>query len=208
MASCGDYYRAVAVHGSNGSATIDKLDKTDGRLDTSFGTDGRLTLPAGRVVAGMRMQDGYLYAAVLSGPYDEVNTSMHLYKISAADGSYSTAFGGGSDYRTVDPGSNYNPVFGNPLTRDDDSMYLVSSRFYDYAGDADWYIEKRSLTHGELDSFFGAGGVVYETLDTVASQDEYPLTVFTDDLNVFVGGVMCDASDEWCLRILDKVTGQ
>ncbi len=222
VTSYGDFYQAVAVDsthvfaagtmnndgGSTASAIIDKFDKGTGVLDTAFGTAGRLTLPAGRVVAGMRIRDGFLYAAVLSGFYDEMNSSMYLYKISTADGSFSTAFGGGSDYRPVDPGGNHNPLFGNPLTLDDDSMYLVSCRGYGSMGDPDWYIEKRSLTHGELDSFFGTGGVVYENLATTEA-DEYPETVFTDDLNVFAGGVMHNGSSyEWYLRILDKVTGE
>ena len=191
-----------------GSAVIDKFNKDTGVLDAAFGTAGRLTLPAGRVVAGMRLHDGYLYTAVLSGFDDSTNGSFHLYKISTSDGSFSTAFGGGSDYRTVDPGSNYNPLWGNPLTVDGTSMYLVSSRVYGSAGDPDWYIEKRSLTHGELDSFFGTGGVVYENLSTTDA-NEYPETVFTDDLNVFAGGVMHNGSSyEWYLRILDKVSGE
>ena len=197
---------------------IDKFDKTNGAADTGFGTDGRLIFGPiegyGDRLRALEYKSGYLYA--VCSHYDGGITypdSIRIYKISPTDGSFVTSFGdgGSNDYLTINP-AGYNPLKENPLMLDSTSIYTASGINNLVAGsNAQWYIEKRSLASGELDSFFGSSGVINEDLDTgTIHYHEYAHAIFIDDLNVYVGGRMWnegDSSYECYLKIYDKVTG-
>ena len=224
-----DYYTAIAVDDSyvyvagrtkgylDTNICVDKYDKTTGAPDTSFGTSGRVELGSltgyySEGAAGIVVSGGYIY---LLGGYCYTNGAspyewnyLMLYRLDAADGSVDTVFAGGSDYITINPDGT-SALTENPLAADGKYLFLVTSTNNSESADNQWYVEKRSLSSGEIPSLFNGGQPVFINYSTGAAVYENPNAVCVDDLNIFVGGSMYAADgEEWYLRILDKETGE
>ena len=172
-----DYANAVAIQSdgkivvggySNGELGLVRLN-TDGSLDSTFGTGGKVYTPFTSgfgYINGLAIQpDGSIVAAGQS--YD---FGLSHYDFAAArftsTGALDATFGGGTGQLStaVGPGDN----FGSAVALQSDGKIVVAGRGQDPANYDSMVV--RYATDGSLDSTFGTGGKVITTVE--ASNDD------------------------------------
>lgn len=142
----------INVANSNFADLLIRLN-TDGTLDTSFGSGGidNLVPPGNQSAEGFFalaiQSDGKIVAGAATG---EQGSSVAVARVNT-DGSLDTSFGSGGFTATVSAGSIF---FGGGLALQSDGKILVAAGFGNPS------IMARFTSDGQLDTYFGSGGVV------------------------------------------------
>jgi len=140
----------------NNQWRIEKRNLTDGYLVYEFGTYGVVTVNPGSgsdLARGISIDSTAMY--VVGWDSSPGNNQWRIEKRSLTDGSLASGFGTGG---VVTSNNSTGADQASAIAIDNTAMYVVGD---DYSlGNAQWRIEKRSLTDGSLVSGFGTGGVV------------------------------------------------
>jgi uncharacterized delta-60 repeat protein len=160
----------------------------DGTLDTSFGTDGKVTTDLGGfdvVNALVVLPDGKLVAAGSAGRPSDGTSESALARY-LPDGTLDPSFGTGGTVRTDRGGS------ANALVVQGDKLVAAGDGF----GTSVDFLLARYLPDGSLDPSFGTGGTV--TTDFGNSLDEAnALAVQGDKLVAAGSGRGGDTAESW-----------
>jgi hypothetical protein len=135
---------------------IEKRSLTDGSLVPGFGTGGVVTSDNSTntdMAWDIAIDSTAIY--VVGGDSSLGNAQWRIEKRSLTDGSPDPEFGAGGVV-TSNPGSGSD--YARAIAIDSTAMYVVGDD--SSLGNAQWRIEKRSLTSGNLDPEFGTSGVV------------------------------------------------
>lgn len=174
---------------------------TDGSLDTSFGTGGRVVTDLGsddRVRAITVQPDGKILVAGTTVPIDLTTSSLAVVRYNA-DGSLDASFGTGGiatiNLSTVDH------VIGGAVTamtlQGDGKIVLVGSAQTDFDFTRDILVARLN-TSGSLDTSFGSGGAVITNISNTITPDFPPqsddaataVAIDKDDRLVVVGNTL------------------
>jgi hypothetical protein len=141
---------------------IEKRRLRDGALETSFGTNGILTVSiTGSTLAtvgglALNLQEGALYIAGDDNSLGAANAQWRIEKRNMDTGALISGFGTGGVVTT-------NPTAGNDSVNeiiiDNITGHLIAGG-YDSSSGNGWWIEKRTLSTGALDTGFGTNGII------------------------------------------------
>jgi uncharacterized delta-60 repeat protein len=157
----------LVASGAAGSAFSLARYNSDGSLDTSFGTGGKVFTDTGSLSFGLGLvlqDDGKLVCATYASlAVGSGQPSLVLARYDSS-GRLDTSFGGSSNGVVVTPvGGSY----GNArLLRQPDGRLLVYGGLS--SGSSDNFIAARYNEDGNLDADFGAGGIISVAIDSIA----------------------------------------
>ncbi|HEY5921553.1 MAG TPA: hypothetical protein VIV11_07775 [Kofleriaceae bacterium] len=163
---------------------IEKRSVIDGGLVTGFGTDGVVTVnpsPGPERVQAIAIAPPHMYITGLEGVAFG-DFALRIEKRLLSDGSLVPSFGSAGTV-TTNPSPSVDRF--RDIALDDNALYVTG---FDYSAggvDAQWRIEKRSLSDGALVSGFGTGGVVTENF---GDGDEWAFQILVDSSSVYVFG--------------------
>lgn len=168
---------SMYVTSANGSNlwTVEKRKLFDGSLVVSFGTNGVLTCGSSTLTPPkIDISSNYLY---LFGKDSSAN--WRIEKRSSSDGAIDTSFGSSGVVTITNSATSFNDIHING------SYFYISGQV-----SGDWYIEKRALSDGSLDTGFGSGGVL-----TGASLSSIAYSLAADSTNLYIAGT--DDNNDW-----------
>lgn len=152
----------VYTAGHSTTWIIEKRRMRDGALETSFGTSGVLTVNISgstqSSIGGMviDLNEGALYIAGDENSLGAGNSQWRIEKRNMLTGALISGFGSGGVLST-------NPSAGNDaindLLIDTTTGYLIAGGYDSLQGNG-WWIEKRSISTGALDTNFDGDGII------------------------------------------------
>jgi hypothetical protein len=179
--------------GSNCQWRIEKRSLADGSLVSGFGTDGVVTSnpSTGRDVAqGIAIDSTAMYVVGFDESPEFEYAQWRIEKRSLTDGSLVPEFGTGG---VVTSNSGVGIGEAWDIVIDSTAMYVVGEDWS--PGNAQWQIEKRSLTDGSLIPGFGTGGVV--TSDPSTGRDVANSIAIDSTAMYVVGRDESPGNDQW-----------
>ncbi len=197
------YVSGYTYNGANYDFAIAKYNATTGALDTTFATDGAVTLAIGS-------SDDYLTAITLDGnslyvagyTFNGTNDDFAIVKYDASTGDLDASFGV-AGVVTVDIDSSYDTA--RAMTSDGTSLYVAG---YTNEGlNYDFAIAKFDMSTGDLVTSFDADGIL--TTD-VSLTDDFAYAISRDDTSLYVAGSSGDFgffSDDFAIAKYDAATG-
>jgi uncharacterized delta-60 repeat protein len=179
---------------SNGDFALVRYN-TDGSLDTSFGSGGKVTTDIGAntddEAKGMVIQsDGKILVAGTSGGSPDFavvryNTDGSLDASFGTGGKVTTDFGGGTgDYL-------------HAIALQSDGKIILSGNTY--VAPSEDFAVARYNTDGSLDATFGTGGKVTTDIGGNTNDDAYTMIIQSDGKILLLGGVAGGASTDYAL---------
>ena len=181
---------------------IEKRSTVDGVLTPTFGVGG-VVLPnlpgSDHSAKAITFYATWLYVV---GSHDSTaaNPQWRIEKRSRTDGSLDPSFTGGGRI-LVDPSPGNDEAVA--ITRDAASMYVLGRD--DNAGNARWRIQKRALTTGTIDPWFGGGS---DLLIDPSGGDDEPGSIFLAAGWLYIVGTNDNGGDTlWHIEKRNAVTG-
>ena len=136
---------------------IEKRNLSDGQLVSGFGTGGVVTSNPGTGVDdeayGIAIDSTYMY--VVGYDNASIDQQRRIEKRNLSNGALVTSFGTGGVV-TTNSSTGSDGAFSIAI----DSTYMYVAGYDNSPGNAQWRIEKRNLSDGQLAASFGTGGVV------------------------------------------------
>lgn len=188
---------------------IEKRSLSDGTLDSAFGTDGVImSNPAGTTINSfddanaIAIDSGSMFVAGYDAVPGEADEEWRIEKRRLSDGQLDAAFDG-DGIVTSNPGTDQDNA--NAIAIDGTSLYIVGFDTTATRG-KEWWIEKRSLATGALDTNFGSGGVV--TADPSAGDDTVKAVVIDSTAMYAVGYDSAAGVTRWRIEKRNLSDGQ
>ncbi len=168
MATDNDYiYTAGCSRATDGSSQwrIEKINKTTGLLESSFGTNGVVIENYGNNedrIYGITLDNNYIYLAGEIGWNNWTALAWRIEKRTITTGALASTFGING---IIDEYTSAYLDSPNYMIQSNSYLYIVG---YDSitAGDRQWRIEKRNISNGMFDSGFGVNGIIQENFST------------------------------------------
>jgi len=197
------YWRVIATN--SGGSTIPRnapwsfTPWITGPLVPGFGTGGAVTSNPSTsydMARAIAIDATGMYVVGSDGSPEGWNSQWRIEKRSSIDGSLVAGFGTGG---VITGNSSTGSSAASNIAIDSTAMYVVGSDRS--PGNAQWRIEKRSLTDGSLVPGFGTGGVVTSNPST---DNDYATGIAVDPTAMYVVG--CDGSPgDWnCQLRIEK----
>ncbi|MDX3248117.1 calcium-binding protein [Streptomyces sp. ME18-1-4] len=168
---------------------------TNGSLDTTFGTGGKVTTDFGGTNDGAHavavQPDGKIVAAGQSGSGFTLDFALARYN---TDGSLDTTFGTGGKV-TTSFGASFNQAFGVVLQTDGKIVAAGTTN----AGAGDDFAVARYNTDGSLDTSFGTGGLVTTDFGTGSSDEASGVALQSDGKIVLAGSSDSGGTEDFAL---------
>lgn len=155
------------------------------------------------VVSNLSSSDDTIADAVIdpnSGTFFSVgysSTNWLIEKRSETDGSLITSFGTSGQIIEDVASSNSEQAYGIVIDSSAGYIYIVGNDRVPGVADAQWRIEKRSMSNGNLDTSFDGDGIIQSNV--VAAKDDEALAPVLDTTNgyLYVAGYDGNSAEQW-----------
>ncbi|MBN2546342.1 MAG: hypothetical protein JXB50_11130, partial [Spirochaetes bacterium] len=180
-----EYYLYIAGDDyipGNGQWHIEKRNKADGVLVTSFNDDGIYQnnySTRNDSIFDLAIDENFIYAVGADG---NNNGQWHINKINKFSGDHELSFG--NNGIIIENFSNLDDRCWD-IVIDNNYMYLDGIFHIDNSATSCWRIEKRNLNTGTLDENFGVNGYINEYLSEFSNN---PLASTLNNENIYISG--------------------